>query len=129
MFKQSNLFKLITLCFLVQSALSACVCNSRGTLEEEFASAKAVYEGRALRKWKEGDDQMVRMSVSHAFKGEGKEIDIATPNNECKFGFGLGKKYVIFATTDENGKLMTTMCDSSQVSNDVIVDRLMRLRR
>lgn len=117
------------LCVLLTPAkeLSACVCNERGTVAEEFRAAQVVFLGRVIalevRSWvvagSTEEGTVATFAIERRWKGSPKRtIRIRTCGTQvmictCGIDFRLGERYVVFAG---GSPLETGECDATELA-------------
>jgi hypothetical protein len=115
---------------LAPSQAAACSCMQQSP-EDAEASADAIFEGRVvtLQPPAEGDQQspvQVTVRVTQQWKGvDAEEVELTTAANSamCGYHFELDQVYLIYATENEDGGLMVSLCSRTQLADQADEDR------
>lgn len=118
--------------------VQACQCREYGTpICAQFWRSDAVFLGRVIdiRPLKNKPDNvytylMVRFIVEESFRGvSGREVSVGTATTMCDTKFKKGKRYLVYASLDQNtNQLFTGMCTGTNSATD-IGDSLKELRK
>jgi len=120
-----KLLPLMTLIIINREAFSFCdtsMPNRYPTVEREFETSKMVIDGVVLSKKtiSTPDDPigyvatLYTVKPLHVFKGNKiKEITLYSENTSARFPMGIGKRYIIFAQTSDDG-LFIDNCGNSE---------------
>lgn len=94
--------------------------------EKAFEDAKAVFVGKVLSKKSEGDLKIFELEVEKYWKGvEKKKIIINVYENpRYQAQFEVGKSYLVFAETDDDGKLFDRRCSRTKLVTENSVENL-----
>lgn len=101
----------------------ACSCMAAATPEENNRAwmdrAQMVFMGSVSETTKNETQNIVTINVEKAWKGRPEAFtQVATPLNSalCGYEFTEGKSYIIFAQTDAEGTVTTTLCSGTAES-------------
>lgn len=97
--------------------VNACTCARPGTPCESYGGADAVFVGtvtgvRSETKSSDWTPRAFKFAVEHSYLGvDGAEVEVFTGRGggDCGFGFGIGKRYLVYAYRSDN-KLSTSIC-------------------
>ncbi len=106
---------------ILSPGVNACTCARPGTPCESYGGADAVFVGTVIGvrnedRSKENGFSLIalafKFSVEHSYLGvDGTEVEVFTGRGggDCGFGFGIGKRYLVYAYRSDN-KLSTSIC-------------------
>lgn len=129
----SSIFFLFSVITLTASGVFACSCETMPDIpierqvKDAYTKSSSVFVGKVVQVNKLNDySVLVKFDVEKSWgKTFQKKISISTASHSamCGYEFQVGKKYLVYAS-GENNKLSTTICTrtASVVSNkDVVV--------
>lgn len=102
----------------------ACSCVAL-SFEEQRERAAAIFEGRVELDRVEGEERIVTLRVTQAWRGvehESVEVRTATNGAACGFAFEVGQHYLVYAT-HEGEALHVSLCSRTARMDDAGEDR------
>ena len=105
----------------------ACSCMPPGKPSEEMKESAAVFSGRVveIRRNQRTDDFFARVEavieVERVWKGvEKATVSVFTSSDSaaCGYGFKEGETYLVYASGDKEGRLLTTICTRTRRMKD-----------
>ncbi|HXG67737.1 MAG TPA: hypothetical protein VNO70_21725 [Blastocatellia bacterium] len=120
---------LIVIAFLlaVHDISLACSCVPPGKPSEEMKESAAVFSGKVveIRRNQRTDDFFARVEavieVERVWKGvEKTTVSVFTSSDSaaCGYGFKEGETYLVYASGDKEGRLLTTICTRTRRMKD-----------
>ena len=129
---------LFSILFLANNIAYACKCNQTISIEEHFANAAFVFEGRIESVWpklilksnyiyQSGTlVQSYKFRIFKKWKGEvkGNSIVLFSTGSNCDSYFMVGETYLVYAIRDIaiNNRLTSSQCTGTDESREAIED-------
>ena len=117
-------FAALLLLLLAPPAARACSCIVQGARPcARFWSAPVVFVGLVAEEAKAEKDEggwprrMFRLNVEESFRGGvAGTVEVLTGQGggDCGYGFAVGKKYIVYAHPDKQGRLTTSICSATR---------------
>jgi hypothetical protein len=135
--------RLIALCQLLFACMvflsvppesaQACSCAMAPSVQQELQRKTAVFSGRVVKLTEPGkglirssaDPVTATFAVANVWKGEAKPqlaVYTAISSASCGFSFQMNTDYLVYASSDGNGKLTTIICDRTKPIADASED-------
>ncbi|HEX8734271.1 MAG TPA: hypothetical protein VF721_03040 [Pyrinomonadaceae bacterium] len=93
-------------------------------LKTALLNSSAVFVGEVLSETKNGDERTFEFRVVKYWKGaKGKKIEVSV-NETARYQawYQVGEKYLVFARTDEDGRLRDGRCSPSKLLSEASKD-------
>lgn len=111
-------------------AASACSCVGDVPLCQSFWQADAVFSGEVVSFEKLDSNQLfsrrvARIRVERAWRGNVQgtvEVTTGAGGGDCGYSFRSGRKYLVYASTTQDGKLTTGICSPTKLFDKAASD-------
>lgn len=98
----------------------ACSCAEE-TINEALGRSGAVFEGRVVSVDSESTQpdakNLVTLRVVRSWKGMNEQtvtVETAASDSVCGYRFEVGKRYLVYATRDDDDELAVSLCSRTQ---------------
>lgn len=115
----------LILLFTLAGLADACRCRPPAPPKESLEKSLGVFAGKVTAKKVEGQQLLVTVAVSQAWKGApAKEVTVRTPSSSaaCGIGFQVDKQYIIYCTGEKDGVWATNLCTRTRPLADAKED-------
>ena len=119
-----NVLSIIVVLLFLDSTPFGCTCLPSENAREELGRVAAVWSGKVIEVKRHEQERNVFMSVEavievdRVWKGvEKRTVSVFTSSESsaCGYGFQKGEAYLVYASKNTEGRLITSICSRTRI--------------